>query len=193
MGRRKTIDRQATLRAIETVVRERGFAALSIDAVAKAAGISKSSVLYDFGSKTALLEAYIDSRLSEWRAGISDRATRHGDAADAWLRGWVDFLREEPTADDLDVATIVASGTGDSKSCRAIIARAVAEDLNRIDTDSPDPRRAILAYLAIHGLQCLEYSGFHAFSSDKRQEIANDIMDLLTASQDPNHPEHSVR
>ena len=45
MGRRKTIDRQATLRAIETVVRERGFAALSIDAVAKAAGISKSSVL----------------------------------------------------------------------------------------------------------------------------------------------------
>ena len=193
MGRRKTIDRQATMRAIETVVRERGFAALSIEAVARAAGISKSSVLYDFGSKSALLEAYIDTRLEEWQAGIAAKAAGHGAVPDAWLRGWIDCLRDQPTADDLDVATIVASGTGDSKSCRAIIARAVAEDLNRIDTDSPDPRRAILAYLAIHGLQCLEYSGFHAFSSDKRQEIANDIMDLLTASQDPNHPEHSAR
>jgi AcrR family transcriptional regulator len=43
-------------------VRQLGLAGLSIDAVAKEAGISKSSVVYDFRNKNALLAAFIEKK-----------------------------------------------------------------------------------------------------------------------------------
>ena len=63
MGRKRTIGQSELMRAIEAVARREGLEGLSIDAVAKEAGISKSSVLYDCGSKSALLAEFIRNQL----------------------------------------------------------------------------------------------------------------------------------
>lgn len=60
MGRERVIDQQAVLDAAERVVGRDGAANLTIDAVAKEAGINKASVLYDHKSKQALVEAVVD-------------------------------------------------------------------------------------------------------------------------------------
>lgn len=70
MGRKRLIDQSAILDAAERVVARKGAANLTLDAVAKEAGIGKASVLYDFKSKQALIEAVID------RAFVTDNA-RH--------------------------------------------------------------------------------------------------------------------
>lgn len=59
MGRRQTIDREAVLNAAEGVVSEHGAAGLTIDAVAKAAGITKGGVQSCFGNKESLIEAML--------------------------------------------------------------------------------------------------------------------------------------
>ena len=51
MGRKRTIDRDALMDGVESVARREGVSGLSIDALAKEVGISKSSVVYDCGSK----------------------------------------------------------------------------------------------------------------------------------------------
>jgi AcrR family transcriptional regulator len=60
MGRRKTIDRDRVLEVAEDIVSARGAAALTIDAVAKAAGITKGGVQSCFGTKEALVAAMLD-------------------------------------------------------------------------------------------------------------------------------------
>jgi AcrR family transcriptional regulator len=77
VGRKQTIDRNAVLDAAEKVVSERGIGALTIDAVAKASGISKGGVQYAFGTKDDLIGAMIDRWEAEFDAETA--ALRNGD------------------------------------------------------------------------------------------------------------------
>lgn len=60
MGRRPSIDRESVLDAAERVIASGGGAALTIDAVAKAAGVSKGGVQSCFGSKELMVSAMLD-------------------------------------------------------------------------------------------------------------------------------------
>ncbi|WP_225028903.1 TetR/AcrR family transcriptional regulator [Xinfangfangia pollutisoli] len=60
MGRTPTISRDRLLDLAEDIVRQGGGAALTIGALAQAAGISKGGVQYAFASKDALVRGLID-------------------------------------------------------------------------------------------------------------------------------------
>lgn len=81
--------RKSLLRAAATLVAERGYSALTLDAVGAATGVSKGGVLYHFPSKEALVAALLE----ELTAGFdTDQAAAH--AADpvapgAWTRAYV--------------------------------------------------------------------------------------------------------
>ena len=66
MGRRRTIDRDHVLAVAEGIVAQRGAAALTIDAVAKAAGISKGGVQSSFGTKEGLIAAMLQYWLQDY-------------------------------------------------------------------------------------------------------------------------------
>jgi AcrR family transcriptional regulator len=57
--------RTRILDAAEAIVRARGVAGLTLDAAAKAAGVSKGGLLYHFASKEALLTGLL-GRMAEW-------------------------------------------------------------------------------------------------------------------------------
>ena len=57
MGRHKTVDREALLVAAEEIVTQRGSVALTFEAVAERAGVSKGGVQSTFPSKASLLDA----------------------------------------------------------------------------------------------------------------------------------------
>ncbi len=60
MGRKPTITREGLLEVAEGIIRSEGAAGLTIDALAKAAGISKGGVQYSFSSKDDLIRALIE-------------------------------------------------------------------------------------------------------------------------------------
>lgn len=185
MGRKKVIDREKTMQAIETVVRQHGLAGLTIDAVAKEAGISKSSVLYDFGHKNGLLAAFIRSRMDAKRAAIGEACALGGWADDSWLKGLLNTIQTAPSEEDMAIAMIVAAGTGTNDDCRRIFQETVTEDLATVQAQSGCPRAATLAYLAAYGLMSMEYFGFHQFPPDGRAQILKDIAWLMTANPAP--------
>ena len=63
--------RTALLDAALTVVRRDGAAALTLDAVAAEAGVSKGGVLYHFGSKRALIDGLLERWLDEFGARLA--------------------------------------------------------------------------------------------------------------------------
>ena len=70
--------RTALLDAALTVVRRDGAAALTLDAVAAEAGVSKGGVLYHFGSKRALIDGLLERWLDEFGAAPRRPRLRRG-------------------------------------------------------------------------------------------------------------------
>jgi AcrR family transcriptional regulator len=60
--------RRELLEAANAVIRRDGAQALTLDAVAAEAGVSKGGVLYHFGSKRALIDGLVDCWLDDFEA-----------------------------------------------------------------------------------------------------------------------------
>lgn len=83
--------REHILDSAAHLVMEGGFQGMTLDAVAKAAGISKGGLLYHFPSKEALVGGLIDAR-HEWmkNAVLTEKASlSNPDAPGAWHRAIV--------------------------------------------------------------------------------------------------------
>ena len=84
----------AILAAARNVVRSRGIDALSMDQVAKEAGVSKGAVMYHFPTKKALQAALIQD-YAEHMAGELHRheARFEGDAIETFIPGYVEWFK----------------------------------------------------------------------------------------------------
>ncbi len=181
MGRKRTIDREATMLAIESVVRRLGVGGLSIDAVAKEAGISKSSVVYDFRNKAGLLAAFTRSRIAAHREQL-DALQPQDDAPNRWLRGLLAATEQTPTEEEVSIAMVISSAMSSEEECHALMCEEIGDTMERVAREAEDPRRANLAYLALHGIKSLEFFGFCRFDPETRQELLNDIRWLLQSA-----------
>lgn len=180
MGRKRTIDRDATMAAIEAVVLRDGAGGLSIDAVAREAGISKSSVVYDFRNKAGLLAAFMFNRMNAHLEQIA--ATRDGiEGPDRWLRAMIQSSDTTPSSEEVAVAMMLAAATHTSEECHCVMSGKIGKFLELAEQDAADLRVTRLAFLALHGLKCLEFFSFQEFDLDTRHQMLNDITRLLDA------------
>lgn len=171
--------------AIETVIHRDGAGAVSVGAIAREAGISKASVLYDYGNRSALLAAYVERWLEARKDAITARAERAGTEPDAWLTALLAVAGDVPSEQKRSCALVLSASLAESEESRALARNAFAEDLARVRNEAARPRSAMLAFLALAGLQALEYNGFHHFSVEERQAILRDIAVLARTELAP--------
>ena len=79
---------------------QNGVAGTSIQKIAEAAGITRPTLVYHFGSKAGLRSAVLRSVVDHWRAELprllADAATRGGPRLDALLGALFAFFRNDP-------------------------------------------------------------------------------------------------
>ncbi|HLS92016.1 MAG TPA: helix-turn-helix domain-containing protein [Microbacterium sp.] len=89
-----TAGARAVLDAASTLFYERGIGSVGVDAIAAHAGVTKKTIYDRFGSKAALVEAYLRARDDRFRAWVderiaaargSDRLLAVFDALASWL------------------------------------------------------------------------------------------------------------
>ncbi|MBC8102662.1 MAG: TetR/AcrR family transcriptional regulator [Cytophagales bacterium] len=82
--------RDSILLAASKVVQQSGAEALTLEAVAQAAGISKGGLLYHFPNKEALLKAMVAEMIALFNTEIaSELAAEDGPETGRWLRAYV--------------------------------------------------------------------------------------------------------
>lgn len=105
--------REKVLDAFERILLDEGARAATMDATARAAGVSKGGLLYHFGSKEALEQGILDRLDALVAADLADMAASP-EGAVAY------FLRTSAKADDaLDRALVAASRLAQSGSAAA--------------------------------------------------------------------------
>ena len=175
MGRKRAIDPEHILDAAEFVVARDGAARLTLDAVAERAGVSKGSVLYDYKTKQALIEAVV-RRAVRVDNEVNDAAARElGGAPDAEIRGRI-AAASAPLPDEYRaVALNLVAALAQDERLRSILQANQARVIQGVVSGAAQPRGALLAYLALEGLKFLESLDFHRWPPEERAEILADI------------------
>lgn len=185
MGRKRIIDQQAILDAGEAVVARDGAAALTLDAVAKHAGISKASVIYDYGTKQALIEAIVERAFRADHARHSYEEQNLGGRDSVAIRSRIAVAAEPPPEAFRPAALNLTAALTLDAGLRSRMQQSQAQTIDRILDTAVSPRGALLAYLALEGLKFLEYLDFHHFDPEERARIIGEI-DWLVSTTPPN-------
>jgi AcrR family transcriptional regulator len=181
MGRKRTIDQEQILNAAEFVVARDGAARLTLEAVADRAGVSKASVIYDFKSKQALIEAVIRRAVRNDNAFNDGVIEELGNITSSVIRGRV-VAASEPFPDEFRaVALNLCAALAQDAQLRTAIQVNQTSVIDRIMKTSANPRGALLAYLALEGLKLLESLDYHTWPKAERAKILREINWLVDA------------
>jgi AcrR family transcriptional regulator len=103
----RTLLRTTVIAAVDDLVRSRGWSATTMSDVAAAAGVSRQTLYNEFGSRPALVEAYVASEIEKLIADVTAAVHAHADDAHEALRSAFElFLRL--ASDEPVVKAIVA-------------------------------------------------------------------------------------
>jgi AcrR family transcriptional regulator len=158
--------RAKLLDAASAVIRRDGPQALTLEAVAAQAGVSKGGLLYHFKSKRELLDALVSRWLDDFQADI-DAAP--GNFAARYVRGSDNAKAEE--------AGMLAALVADPQVLAAVRERHIAWQ-DRVTTDGGDPVDATVARLAADGLWLADLLGMAPPQGQLREQVLARLLEL---------------
>jgi AcrR family transcriptional regulator len=163
MPRARTRDR--LLDAAGVVVRRDGAQALTLDAVAEEAEVSKGGLLYHFKSKRELVEGMVERWLSEFQREIDE-------ADDEFVRGYV--KSGAPEGSELGMlAALIAD-----PSLLVTVRRQYGIWQDRVERETRDPVDATVARLAADGLWLAELLGMGPPTGALRELVVQRLLDM---------------
>lgn len=107
--RTRRLNEKAILEAAEQVFARHGYRGASIQAIAEAAALPKSNVLYYVGSKKTLYVTLLERMMSRWNAMLDDINVEDDPARvlEAFIRSKMQLTREHPQGSRLFAAEIL--------------------------------------------------------------------------------------
>lgn len=182
IGRPRTIDRNHLLDLAEKIVVEHGAPALTIDALAKAAGITKGGVQYCFGNKDGLVDAMLtrwgitfDKQVAARKKGRTDALTH--------IAAHIRVTRDSDPLGDSRFAAMLAALTPNSEQL-ADTQRWYRQQLSGLDVSTEQGRNARLAFIANEGAFLLRSFQLFDLNENEWQQIFRDIEKLLPKDAD---------
>lgn len=155
MGRKPTITREGLLEIAEAIVRSEGAAGLTIDALARAAGISKGGVQYSFSSKDDLVRALVERWTHQFDALLGEM---DGVPPADLIRNYIEVMRSSHAAMNAKMAGLMIAYIQNPQN--VIETRQWYRSMfERLSGGASDAQAARVALLAVEGLFLLRMTG----------------------------------
>lgn len=177
--RKQPSTRDELLRAANRVVEAQGVAGLTLDAVAREAGVSKGGLLYHFPSKDALIGGMIEQLLAAFDAALADElAADVGPANGRWLRAFVRATFAEDAPLLKDSAGLFAAVANNPALLDPMRSHAV-EWQRQAENNGLDPALGTIVRLATDGLWFVQLMNFGPPSPALRAQVQAKLERLL--------------
>jgi len=180
-GRPRSIDRDKVLDAAEAIVTEMGASELSFDAVAKAAGITKSGVQYCFGTKDNLIRAMI----ARWADAFETKVTREAGpepSPTSRIRAHLSVTRHEDEAEHSRSA-VMMTALLEAPERVAETREWYNSLLAGLDLAKPADRKIALAFLAGEGAFLLRSLGLISLNEAEWDALFADMLKQTHADE----------
>lgn len=165
----------AILAAARRLILEKGVSALTLEAVAEAAGLSKGGLLYHFRSKEALLSAMVERLIAVTEDRVGGYQQQDGEPG-SWARGYLAACLADVDPDPEETGRMAVAVLAAAASNRDLLQplRARQEHWRQqLRLDGIDPATAQLVRLAADGLWMNEIFGTSALTREERTAVVN--------------------
>jgi AcrR family transcriptional regulator len=197
--------REAILVAAEDRFARLGFDGTSLQQIAEAAGVARSTPAYFFGSKEALYEAVLERAVARGQEAMArayakgDEATSAEAAVESYVGAFLDFLGHDQNF----LRLIQREALGDGSRVAELFGRSVAEGVAALapaaDKAGVSPERLALDLTALcwypfaHEHTVLPALGMKARDPAFLEEQKRHLGDLVRALTRPGHERRSRR
>ncbi|BDP41112.1 TetR family transcriptional regulator [Deinococcus aetherius] len=175
--RNPELTRSALLEAAGRVLQTQG-AALSLDAVARAAGVSKGGLLHHYPSREALLSALALELIERFRACVEAARARevaaHGEGPGAWLRAYIEVSFTPAAGEDALIAALAPLAGHPELIARLREAQAFV--LTEAEADGLPPARAHAVRLACDALSLGPLTGLPDLDPGRRTALKEELL-----------------
>ncbi|MGL5836175.1 MAG: TetR/AcrR family transcriptional regulator [Waterburya sp.] len=173
----RSATREALLRAASQVVIDKGVDSLTLDAVAKQAGVSKGGLLYHFSNKDVLVESVVEQLIQDFESVLQtefDQDDAPGTPGQ-WVRA---YIRATLKSSKLSLALIarLSSIAANSPKLAEIIKVYDQQWRQRIETSGIDPTKATIIQLAIDGLWFAEVFQFGTPDEPRLTQVVETLL-----------------
>lgn len=167
--------RTRILDAAEAIVRRAGVAALTLEAAAREAGVSKGGLLYHFASKEALLTGLLN-RLAEFvsadfEAGVAAQAPGPGQVARAMLEWAVGMPQAEMEERCDRAAAVFLAAFHHDPALLDPMRRVIARMRERVMADGLPPGHGMAIMAAGDGLFMARIFGLYTLNQPERDAV----------------------
>jgi len=180
MGRQRSIDREKVLDAAEDIIANLGAAALTIDSVARAMGISKGGVQYCFGNKDALIDAMFE-RWGKAYDRVFNLVANQDDSPTHRVAAHVVATHKYDQASSAKAAGLLVNLL-QTKEHLENTRRWYRERIENLDLDSEQGKQARIAFLASEGAFMLRYFGLMDIEHAEWESIFEDIEKIIPST-----------
>lgn len=175
--------RAAILQAALAVIARDGAHRLTLDAIAREAGISKGGVMHQFHTKEAVLKAMLEQQIAHFQAFTTDvLAGPAGTGPEPFLTAEIATIREAvatPQSAALAILGVLATDPG----LLAVLHEIDVETLAKIRAEAVDPDAAVLRWLAARGLMFTAMFGLCPLSKTERDALFDRLMEPARPAQ----------
>lgn len=164
--------------ASQILIRD-GLSCLTLDAVAREAGLSKGGLLYHFPTKAALVEALFGFHNLKFESRLEELYAAEEDTPGAWLRAYTNASIEEIA--NPDTAALYASLFAAEEryvSAHRLMRQKYDKYQARVEASRLDQDTALLIRLAVDGLWFVEMHGYAPPSKERREKFVNMLIEL---------------
>lgn len=168
-ARGRPSSREAMLDAAQEVVLESGAGKLTLDAVARRAGVSKGGVMYNFPTKETLLKAMVERLVEHNRHAHARFSASLPDRPGRSLKAYVMNSAQAMDVDDKVSGALLAALNSDP-ALLAPVAEYFHGRFAKLAADVPF-ERAALVYLATEGLWTQELLQLSPFTPRQRAQL----------------------
>ena len=163
--------------AAQALVAEQGAANLTLEAVAKDAGVSKGGLLYHYANKQALLEGMLEDLLLKRQTWFLSSQAKQGTGAQ--LQSLINTEFSLTVAERATANAILAAGAENPALLDP--ARDYYRTLfSHLRKDSSDPELRIIVALALHGMQLLETIGLNQMTISQKDTLQHRLVELVS-------------
>ena len=180
MTRKKEIDRDRILDAVEGVILESGGRSFTHDAVAERAGISKGGLVYSFATKDDLVYAALEREMARFREAVRRRA---GDGsigpAEMVLAHIEEALEEDDAATQM--AAYLVTALVHAPDMLEPVRRYYRMLLDPLRSEGGDMDQVRHALLGVEGIFLLRGLGFVKVSANEQKSVLLHARDIVIA------------
>jgi len=165
--------RNLVIEAARVIIARDGPQRLTLDAIAREAGISKGGLMHQFGNKVAVIRALLENQIEYFEKFSQNHIATHGaNSAEPHLAAQIAVAREAISqTQPSSVAFAILGMIGEAPELMSVFQDIDVKEAEAIKAEAADPDLAMLRLFAAQGMHLTTVFGIGRLSDEDRERL----------------------